>query len=232
MLSRDVRALADRRPARRVLRAAQAHRDRPVRRAATRSRCRRAGRDWREAPVIPLQRALAELSGATPRARGARGRRARDGSASRSRLAIGFSAVELTRLPDVVPRSQAPGAGSGRSVAVGTFDGVHLGHRAVIEGSDSVLTFDPHPVAVVAPQHTPEAADHARGQGGTDRRARGGGADRDPLRRGLRRALGGGLRRERARRRARRPAGSDRGELSLRTSGAGRPAAAGCGSAL
>jgi riboflavin kinase/FMN adenylyltransferase len=41
-------------------------------------------------------------------------------------------------------------------VAVGTFDGVHLGHREVIAGSDSVLTFDPHPVAVVAPQHTPK----------------------------------------------------------------------------
>jgi riboflavin kinase/FMN adenylyltransferase len=39
---------------------------------------------------------------------------------------------------------------------VGTFDGVHLGHRKVIEGSDSVLTFDPHPVSVVAPQHTPK----------------------------------------------------------------------------
>ena len=44
----------------------------------------------------------------------------------------------------------------GRRVAVGTFDGVHLGHREVIAGSDSVLTFDPHPVAVVAPQHTPK----------------------------------------------------------------------------
>ena len=41
-------------------------------------------------------------------------------------------------------------------VAVGTFDGVHLGHREVIAGSDSVLTFDPHPVSVVAPQHTPK----------------------------------------------------------------------------
>ena len=45
---------------------------------------------------------------------------------------------------------------TGRRVAVGTFDGVHLGHREVIAGSDSVLTFDPHPVAVVAPQHTPK----------------------------------------------------------------------------
>jgi riboflavin kinase / FMN adenylyltransferase len=58
--------------------------------------------------------------------------------------------VKITRLGDVEKRTD------GRSVAVGTFDGVHLGHRKVIEGSDSVLTFDPHPVSVVAPQHTPK----------------------------------------------------------------------------
>jgi riboflavin kinase / FMN adenylyltransferase len=57
--------------------------------------------------------------------------------------------VKVTRLPDVEPRER-------RSVAVGTFDGVHLGHREVISGSDTVLTFDPHPVSVVAPQHTPK----------------------------------------------------------------------------
>jgi riboflavin kinase/FMN adenylyltransferase len=57
--------------------------------------------------------------------------------------------VKLTRLPDV-ERSDR------RSVAVGTFDGVHLGHREVIAGSDTVLSFDPHPVSVVAPQHTPK----------------------------------------------------------------------------
>jgi len=57
--------------------------------------------------------------------------------------------VEVTRLPDVE-------RGRARSVAVGTFDGVHLGHRQVIAGADSVLTFEPHPVAVVAPQHTPK----------------------------------------------------------------------------
>jgi riboflavin kinase/FMN adenylyltransferase len=57
--------------------------------------------------------------------------------------------VKVTRLPDV-DRSDR------RSVAVGTFDGVHLGHREVIAGSDTVLTFDPHPVSVVAPQHTPK----------------------------------------------------------------------------
>ncbi len=55
----------------------------------------------------------------------------------------------VTRLPDV-ERTRA------RKVAVGTFDGVHLGHRKVIEGSDSVLTFEPHPVSVVSPQHTPK----------------------------------------------------------------------------
>ena len=56
--------------------------------------------------------------------------------------------MKITPLPEVQRRRE-------RSVAVGTFDGVHLGHRAVIAGNDSVLTFDPHPVSVVAPQHTP-----------------------------------------------------------------------------
>jgi riboflavin kinase/FMN adenylyltransferase len=56
--------------------------------------------------------------------------------------------VEVTHLPDVQRRE--------RRVAVGTFDGVHLGHREVIHGADSVLTFDPHPVSVVAPHHAPK----------------------------------------------------------------------------
>jgi riboflavin kinase / FMN adenylyltransferase len=47
--------------------------------------------------------------------------------------------------------------GSGRrSVAIGTFDGVHLGHREVIRGSDAVLTFDPHPLSVIHPEATPK----------------------------------------------------------------------------
>lgn len=57
--------------------------------------------------------------------------------------------VKVVALPEVERRERA-------SVAVGTFDGVHLGHREVIDGSESVLTFDPHPVSVVAPQHTPK----------------------------------------------------------------------------
>ncbi|MDQ3849383.1 MAG: bifunctional riboflavin kinase/FAD synthetase [Actinomycetota bacterium] len=55
--------------------------------------------------------------------------------------------MKVTRLPDVQRRP--------RRVAVGTFDGVHLGHREVIRGADTVLTFDPHPARVVAPHAAP-----------------------------------------------------------------------------
>ncbi len=55
--------------------------------------------------------------------------------------------MKITRLDDVEPRP--------RSVAVGTFDGVHLGHREVIRGADTVLTFDPHPMSVTAPERAP-----------------------------------------------------------------------------
>jgi riboflavin kinase / FMN adenylyltransferase len=57
--------------------------------------------------------------------------------------------VKVTPLPEVQRRER-------QRAAVGTFDGVHLGHREVIAGSDCVLTFHPHPVSVVAPQHTPK----------------------------------------------------------------------------
>jgi riboflavin kinase/FMN adenylyltransferase len=40
-------------------------------------------------------------------------------------------------------------------VAIGTFDGVHLGHREVIRGADTVLTFEPHPLSVIHPEATP-----------------------------------------------------------------------------
>jgi riboflavin kinase/FMN adenylyltransferase len=40
-------------------------------------------------------------------------------------------------------------------VAVGTFDGVHLGHREVISGADTVVTFEPHPIAVIKPEAAP-----------------------------------------------------------------------------
>ena len=48
-----------------------------------------------------------------------------------------------------------PGTGP-RGVAIGTFDGVHLGHREVIRGSTTGLTFDPHPLSVIHPEATPK----------------------------------------------------------------------------
>jgi riboflavin kinase/FMN adenylyltransferase len=55
--------------------------------------------------------------------------------------------VKVTHLSDVEPRS--------RRVAVGTFDGVHLGHREVIRGADTVLTFEPHPAGIVSSAGAP-----------------------------------------------------------------------------
>lgn len=56
----------------------------------------------------------------------------------------------------LVPLSLADVKRRPRRVAVGEFDGVHVGHREVIRGSDTVLTFDPHPRAVVAPGAAPK----------------------------------------------------------------------------
>jgi riboflavin kinase / FMN adenylyltransferase len=69
--------------------------------------------------------------------------------------------VDIWRSLDDVP------ADLGRTVVtVGNFDGVHLGHRSVIERARQVagqvgvervvaVTFDPHPFAVLRPEHAP-----------------------------------------------------------------------------
>ena len=57
--------------------------------------------------------------------------------------------MNVVRLPDAEPDRE-------RRVAIGTFDGVHVGHREVIRGCDTVLTFDPHPLSVVRPEAAPK----------------------------------------------------------------------------
>jgi riboflavin kinase / FMN adenylyltransferase len=56
--------------------------------------------------------------------------------------------IKVTSLPDAEPRP--------RNVAIGTFDGVHLGHQAVIDDADTVLSFDPHPLEVLHPAALPK----------------------------------------------------------------------------
>ncbi|MCB0870353.1 MAG: bifunctional riboflavin kinase/FAD synthetase [Solirubrobacterales bacterium] len=43
-----------------------------------------------------------------------------------------------------------------RKIAIGTFDGIHVGHRAVIKGADTVLTFEPHPLEILHPAAAPK----------------------------------------------------------------------------
>jgi riboflavin kinase/FMN adenylyltransferase len=56
--------------------------------------------------------------------------------------------MRVTMLSEAQPRP--------RRIAVGEFDGVHLGHREVIAGNDTVLTFEPHPLRVVRPEAAPK----------------------------------------------------------------------------
>ena len=153
LLQRDLReALADRRPGRRLLPRAAAHAGsgpfdvadadpsrvvtlgdalgrRPPGGGAGRRRRRGAlATAWRWAVERPVQRAggcCATADGPIAVCRAAGGRRAQ----ARRRLPVRMKVIAAPR------RRPRP-----RRVAVGTFDGVHLGHREVISGNDTVLT--------------------------------------------------------------------------------------------
>jgi riboflavin kinase / FMN adenylyltransferase len=56
--------------------------------------------------------------------------------------------IRVTKLEDAERRP--------RHVAIGTFDGVHIGHRRVIDDADTVLTFDPHPLSIIHPEAAPK----------------------------------------------------------------------------
>ena len=62
---------------------------------------------------------------------------------------------------------ELPGLGAPVHLALGVFDGVHVGHQAVIAravnaaaregGLAGLLTFDPHPIRVIAPGKAPKS---------------------------------------------------------------------------
>ena len=68
-------------------------------------------------------------------------------------------------LPSIAMPTQPP-AGQGTAVTIGAYDGVHLGHRALLRDlsaraeaaglSTVVVTFDRHPAAVVRPESAPK----------------------------------------------------------------------------
>jgi riboflavin kinase/FMN adenylyltransferase len=69
--------------------------------------------------------------------------------------------VEIISDPDT-----CPAAGQGHALTIGAYDGVHLGHRAVIRSTQqtaaslgvdmAVVTFDPHPAQVLRPGNAPQ----------------------------------------------------------------------------
>src|SRR6266516_5411669 len=69
------------------------------------------------------------------------------GSSVPLRLPTAMSLV-VTQLPDAERRP--------RRLAIGSFDGVHVGHRQVIAGADTVLTFEPHPLRGIHPEAAPQ----------------------------------------------------------------------------
>jgi len=70
--------------------------------------------------------------------------------------------MKIYRNTESVPQEPGPG----RSLAIGIFDGVHLGHQALVNGAirwaqqdnlrSAILTFEPHPAKVLAPKYAPK----------------------------------------------------------------------------
>jgi riboflavin kinase/FMN adenylyltransferase len=68
-------------------------------------------------------------------------------------------------VPIIRHLEQLPEAARGGAVAIGNFDGVHLGHRRIVQrllerarevaGPAIVFTFDPHPVRLLRPSESP-----------------------------------------------------------------------------
>ncbi len=77
--------------------------------------------------------------------------------------------VQIWRSLDAVPADHARSA-----VVIGNFDGVHRGHQAVIARAREVadaqgltvvaVTFDPHPMAVLRPEHAPDTLTSIEGR--------------------------------------------------------------------
>jgi riboflavin kinase/FMN adenylyltransferase len=64
--------------------------------------------------------------------------------------------------PPALPMAEQPSHADITRIAIGVFDGVHLGHQTVVRkmlanhgGVAAVVTFEPHPLAVIAPDRVP-----------------------------------------------------------------------------
>jgi riboflavin kinase/FMN adenylyltransferase len=64
----------------------------------------------------------------------------------------GFSPVDLS---GVGLKAKETSKNRGVKLAVGFFDGVHLGHQRILSGADAVLTFRNHPMSVLDPERAP-----------------------------------------------------------------------------
>src|SRR5207245_3260541 len=87
----------------------------------------------------------------------------RDGQAHRRGGAAPVASPAVEVISDL---AACPRPAHGSVVTIGAYDGVHLGHRAVIDQirrlavergcATAVVTFDRHPASVVRPQSAPQ----------------------------------------------------------------------------